>query len=330
MGILLGLFSLIYLLVLAWHLGQIALGVEPTGSLGLLRELTLYFFLPAPILLLLALVFRARAAIALSLLPLALFVLLYAPRFAPTGQVAAATPTLRVLTFNAGAGPEGGDPRSVLSAVQTADADIVALQEVPGPALQLLGSTLGGRYPYRARTPDVATFSAHPLVDPTEVRLRGSGYSSQAVDILVADRVVRLTNVHLQRSGPRLAGGRSIVRFARAFESELLDSQVRELLERYVRPVNGTQLVAGDFNQTEWSRPYEMLADVLQDSFREVGRGFGHTFPSAIDIGTQELPLPLVRIDYIFHSADLVALSSQVGPDGRSDHLPVIAELGFR
>ena len=35
-----------------------------------------------------------------------------------------------------------------------------------------------------------------------------------------------------------------------------------------------------DFNQTEWSPPYPRLVGVLEDSFREVGWGFGHTFRS--------------------------------------------------
>ena len=34
--------------------------------------------------------------------------------------------------------------------------------------------------------------------------------------------------------------------------------------------------------------------------------------------------------DYIFHSADLRAVTARVGPDGGSDHLPVVADFAFR
>ena len=37
--------------------------------------------------------------------------------------------------------------------------------------------------------------------------------------------------------------------------------------------------------------------------------------------------LPLARVDYIWHTADLVALEAWVGADAGSDHLPVLARL---
>jgi vancomycin resistance protein VanJ len=328
--ILVALLSLLYVLVLGWHLQQIAAGVEPVGSLGLLRDLTLYFFLPAPFLLLLALALRARVAMMLALLPIALFIVIYAPRFIPRASVAAAPPTLRVLTFNAGAGVGGGAPDGVLSVVQNAQADIVALQEVPARTLEMLRRTLNEQYPYQDASPDVVTFSRYPLADREAVRLRDASYISQAIDILLDDRVVHLTNVHLLRAGPRISGRRSVAAFVRDYEPGLIESQVNELIDQHIRPVQGSQLLTGDFNQTDWSVPYDRITRVLRDSFLEAGTGFGHTYPSSIDVGRMEIQVPLVRIDYIFHSADLAAVSARVGPNGGSDHLPVIADLGFR
>jgi vancomycin resistance protein VanJ len=326
---LLALINLVYLLIVTWHFSQVLFGQQPEGSFGLLWELTLYFFLPAPFLLLAALLFRARGALFLALLPVALFGLLYGERLLPRTQPMAAGPAFRVMTFNAGTGGSG-EAEAVLAAVQEAQPDLVATQEVQGRALQALRTGLAERYPYQAATGDVATFSAYPLLDATEFRLRGSGYQSQAMDVHIGDHAVRLTNVHLQRTGPRLGGRRSIVAFVRNYEPGLLEGQVTELLDRHVRPVNGAQLLTGDFNQTEWSRPYGMVAAVLGDSFREAGRGFGHTFPSAIEARGREIALPLVRIDYIFHSPDLVAQSARMGPDHGSDHVPVVADLAFK
>ena len=40
--------------------------------------------------------------------------------------------------------------------------------------------------------------------------------------------------------------------------------------------------------------------------------------------------LPLVRIDYVFHNADLISLKTEVVPNNNgSDHFPVRAELAF-
>ena len=328
---LLTLLTLAYLLLLGWHLLQIVLGIPPVGWMGLVRELTLYLFLPAPVLFLLALLARARVAMVLSLLPLALLVVLYQPRFASRAPPPTNGPSLRVMTFNAGAGSgTGGDPQRVLAAVQASNADVVALQELPSGTLQLIGSTLASQYPYRAYTPDVATFSAYPLTDPTEVQLLNSSYASQAMDLTIEDRLLHLTNIHLRRAGPRILGRRSAVVFLRDYEPELLESQMTELQDRYVRPVVGSQLVTGDFNQTEWSHPYERITALLTDSFAESGRGLGHTYPSDLEVSRYAVRLPLVRIDYVFHSPDLAAVAARVGPDGGSDHLPVIVDLAFR
>ena len=327
---LLALISLVYLLLLGWHLGQIVLGVDPVGWLGLVRELTLYLFLPAPVFLLLALLFRARGALLVSLVPLALLVALYHPRFVPRGQAATNGPAFRVMTFNAGAGARDVDFEAILAVLQEANADVLALQELPRRTLPLLESALADRYPYRASTMDVATFSVFPISDAVEVRLARGTYTSQAMDLLVGDRLVRLTNVHLLRAGPPIIGRRSALRFARSYDADLVESQVTELVERYIRPVAETHLLAGDFNQTEWTRAYERITALLTDGFATAGRGLGHTYPTVLDLGRSEIRLPLVRIDYIFHSADLTTLNAQVGPDGGSDHLPVVADIAFR
>jgi endonuclease/exonuclease/phosphatase (EEP) superfamily protein YafD len=94
--------------------------------------------------------------------------------------------------------------------------------------------------------------------------------------------------------------------------------------------VVGPQLVMGDLNQTEWSSSYPLVATELGDSFREAGWGFGHTFPSDLAWTHLDISLPLLRIDYVFHSSDLLVEEAHVGPAGGSHHLPVSVALGFR
>ena len=60
------------------------------------------------------------------------------------------------------------------------------------------------------------------------------------------------------------------------------------------------------------------------DSFSEVGWGVGHTFYPP------QLPFPIQRIDYVWHSEDFRATQAYVGEDGGSDHLPIVAKLRLR
>jgi endonuclease/exonuclease/phosphatase (EEP) superfamily protein YafD len=39
--------------------------------------------------------------------------------------------------------------------------------------------------------------------------------------------------------------------------------------------------------------------------------------------------MPIQRIDYVWHSEEWIALEAFVGQDGHSDHLPIVAKLGF-
>ena len=77
----------------------------------------------------------------------------------------------------------------------------------------------------------------------------------------------------------------------------------------------------------------------LFDAFQAAGRGRGGTLPRRLGHSTRVnlrpgwpargLPglLPLARVDYIWHTADLAPLDCWVGEDAGSDHLPVLAEL---
>ena len=62
---------------------------------------------------------------------------------------------------------------------------------------------------------------------------------------------------------------------------------------------------------------------MLNDSFRETGWGFGHTLHPAFS------PVPLQRVDYVWHSDEFVATQAFVGQRGGSDHLPFVAKLAL-
>lgn len=111
-------------------------------------------------------------------------------------------------------------------------------------------------------------------------------------------------------------------------------------LEERAKEAVGTVLVIGDLNLTDQTRAYATVTETLQDAFREAGWGFGFTFPHVHRIGNLlpstpgisviPFPGPLVRLDYILHSDDMVAESARVGCAGGSDHCYVVARLSWR
>lgn len=83
-------------------------------------------------------------------------------------------------------------------------------------------------------------------------------------------------------------------------------------------------LVLCDCNLTDTSEAYATLRAGLHDSFAEAGWGLGLTMLLS------QPHIPAQRYDYIWHTDELVALSAQVGADGGSDHLLLLAQFTWR
>lgn len=96
-------------------------------------------------------------------------------------------------------------------------------------------------------------------------------------------------------------------------EIAFIRSFVEERLER-----GEHVLLLGDFNLTEREPAYAELAAQLQDAHRQVGIGIGHTWRLH---ELQQLPLALLRIDYIWSSRGVVPLRTDTDCTPRgSDH----------
>ena len=94
-----------------------------------------------------------------------------------------------------------------------------------------------------------------------------------------------------------------------------------------VNEARGPIILMGDFNLTDQTRHYSQITRTLTDVYREAGWGLGHTFPAGGFY--PRVPLPLIRIDYIFHSRELAGLEARTGDSVGSDHIPVIARLSL-
>ena len=80
----------------------------------------------------------------------------------------------------------------------------------------------------------------------------------------------------------------------------------------------------GDFNTTEREPAYMEMAAGLRDSHLDAGLGPGFTWRPA---PLADIPLGMLRIDYVLSTADLVPTSSTVDCTVPSDHCRLDAEL---
>ena len=291
-----------------------------------------YLFLPLLLLVPLALISKSRLAKLVICLPCALFLLLYGQLFLPRlGSVSGGSEqTLKVMTYNVTRGDPGVE--QILSIIQSEDADIVALQEVP-PELAEALAQLGDRYPYLALhpTPDgyagSAVLSRYPLSGDEVFPLVEGAHLSQQVVIDALGTEIHLLNVHLQPPRVPVRRGGSRILVPAGYDTSTQDRELERLFREMER-LEGPTIVVGDFNMTDHSPGYRAIAGRLGDAYREAGWGFGHTFPD-VEVRSIATPLPVVRIDYVFHSHDMAARRAYVGDRGGPDHRFLVAELSL-
>jgi vancomycin resistance protein VanJ len=230
---------------------------------------------------------------------------------------------LRILTFNIGIGTRYLDPIS--SIIRDSNADVVAMQEFGEHAAARFASEFAEEYPYQAfhfgeqnDSSGMAVMSRFPLLsDEFWETERGQ----QRVTFNIGETPVVLYNVHL--SQPLTDRGRGVT-YRR--------DQANDILQRLALET-GAIILAGDFNMTNQSTQYERFAARLTDTFIEAGQGLGFTYPAA---GMRvkwriRLPMPISRIDYVFHNGHFQGQTAYVGDSsGGSDHHPLIVQLALR
>ena len=299
--------------------------------LALLANFTPFYFLPFALLLPLALLFRAKRGV-LLMLPLTLigaiwFGRLYLPKAEAQPTAQADVPTLRVMSFNI-----WGDNPNLLQVedwLREMQADVALTQEVPPTWAGEQVDALVETYPYQAnQSVDIRywgnnTWSQHPFTEVENFDLEDDGTPTHSrVVIEIAGQQIAVYNVHLYVPA---GNGQSFV----LYDETARNAQIRNLL-RLLQDEPLPYIVAGDFNMSDQSLIYNELADAMTDSYREAGRGLGASWPllRSRDAFGSFIP-PLVRIDYIWHSAHFRTLNAAMGPYLGSDHLPVYATLAL-
>ena len=305
------------------------------GWLELVDDLEPWAYVPAPAVAALGASIGSRSLTAAGLAVAGLFGLRWGHRYlrrdpAPLAERPAAD--LTVMTYNALAWQrEGHDlEQSILSA----SPDIVGLQEVGPHAAKYLSEALVMRYPYHyitesANSSGAAVLSRYPLRDIVAFRASKKGHWWQRM--LVETPAGRITyfNVHTKIPYIRKTHRRKwLPQIPLQFLADRRNGEIKRLLA-LLEKVDGPVIVGGDFNMTERSTDHQQMAGRLNDAYRSVGSGLGHTFPRAGSWPRNfPAPVPVLRLDYLWHSEHFQPAWAYRGDAGRSDHHPII--VGFR
>jgi endonuclease/exonuclease/phosphatase family metal-dependent hydrolase len=228
---------------------------------------------------------------------------------------------IRVMTYNihSSYSRQGRqDPEEIAQAIESADPDVVGLQEVSRGWL-IDGSTdlpfwlsrrLGMQVLFSGTTGPMwgnAVLTRYPVLEhgsgrlPLAGTLLQRGYLWARIDA-GAPRPILFIDTHLHHieseHAPRLA-------------------QIPVILDFW----NGepSTIFVGDLNSRPDFPEIKLIADAgFVDSWAQAGQGDGYTFSS---------DAPYERIDWIWHTPDLVALDIQVPLTTASDHRPLWAVL---
>lgn len=225
--------------------------------------------------------------------------------------------TLSVMSYNTWS--ENRDQAKIARVLLESAPDLVLLQEIPPAVFEgvngLLGALYGGGAVHSAYEPSIqqAIVSRWPLGVSTAMKDKGQ---TQKLVLRTPAGPVTVFNVHPLRIG----GWRQ--RY----------DQMAALLAQDVLPERTPVILGGDLNAPEHSQLYGLLAAHLVNAHRAAGSGFGFSYPAAGLRLLGVVPVfPVVRIDHVFSSRELVALRAETLQDaGGSDHRPVLAVLALR
>jgi endonuclease/exonuclease/phosphatase (EEP) superfamily protein YafD len=289
---------------------------------GLINS-TLYFMMIGTVILLPICLILRRKELVLMLLPSVIVWMVwtipaYLPKSVPQAPPDASTIT--ILTYNLLA--INDNYADIIHLIREADADIVALQELNYDASDIIADQLQDIYPYMelhpAGIPGMGILSKYPLSDCTDWKI--SRQYQQRCLITITDKSIVFYNTH--PSTPLTADG---FRW-RLRDLEAIFGRVNADIE-----AGETVIMAGDWNLTPLSDPYERITQQFSDAYAQVGQGIGFTY-RLHNLGRIGLAggVPIVRIDYVFYRAPVVALEARVWHENaESDHIPVWVKLAL-
>lgn len=214
--------------------------------------------------------------------------------------------------------------------------DVMALQEFYVPGGNHLADTLkalGYKYSYGPNKSGnvpygVAVFSKYKITNEQKIDENRKFY----VEISPKGKKVRLAVVHMDSYELTTENLEELNQLGHQSIDSSLRPTVRKLrntyknheqewndhIEALVQDTVVPLILCGDFNDTPASYLYQRIAEHLSDCYVEQGHGFCNTYHGMF---------PNFRIDYIFHSPSLKALTYKRIKNDISDHYPILSTI---
>ncbi len=243
------------------------------------------------------------------------------PSRAGTGDQVA----LRFMSFNLL--KENADSAAAIALIQRESPDLVVLQELEPDMEAALTRGLGTEYPYHHYAPHPAPGAGLGVYARLPFRVSGvlpaDGGRPYALRVTLdlPETSVDVYNVHLLPTA-----GKVLFEMGLTPNFKLRTQQAQDLVDEIGlrgRPA----LALGDYNLTEASEGYRVLANGLKDAWRVAGRGMGWTWPRSLAPHRDLTAQPVLRIDYCFCSEGVDPWRMQVLRDVTgSDHCPLIVD----
>jgi len=241
--------------------------------------------------------------------------------------------SLKLMTYNSRGfrgkevGPESTAGDRIVKFINKEVPDIICFQEYD---YRKMGKDSFEAYPYSIVNREFgkvnervnqAVFSKHKIIGKGLLDL-GNQYNSVVyVDIVYKNDTLRVYSVHLQSLKIRpyhLKYERSDRLFSRLRKSFQKQRQQAEILRRHMDSSPYKKLVAGDFNNNQFSSVYFNVKGDLKDTFVEKGNGYGGT------INFWKFPF---RIDFILVEPMFKVVTHQNYDINLSDHEPIMASI---
>lgn len=222
--------------------------------------------------------------------------------------------------------------RRTLDFLMQSDADVIGLVEVI-PAWRDALRPLIDKYPYKSDCAEIGPWCETLLLSKLPIVTERKGFLARNTpvvaggDVLWGDHRITVLATHFTWPLQPAETMSAVVHdtdAAPVLTGPLPHIHQAEQAEAFARVANElpTDLVlVGDFNSAPWSR--------VQHAFR-AGTGLNSTTGWALTWPSW-MPLPLrLPLDHVLSRGHLVVTNFESGPQTDSDHLPVIAEIGWR
>lgn len=238
----------------------------------------------------------------------------------------------------------------ILHFISTVDADIYCFQEYlqmrdeEFPTTTKLNEILpehfmhfeAGVVKYDNQEYGLATYSKFPIVNTGYITIDSTKNKTNLVifsDLLIMKDTVRVYNVHLASNHLNTNEVDSMIKtneksfsFVKKWLKKLKNGYKRrykqiDILTSHLNSCKYPCIIAGDFNDVPLSYTYRKINANYSDAFLESGAGIGATYNGN---------LPMLRIDYVFHSSHFGCSKFKVHPMKITDHYPIEADLYIR